>query len=119
MLLTFFWKKINGVQKSVIENKLNVYVPNNDNICKVSMDHDQVYETKFHGKPVNKFPLKNSKIANTTENSKTKKTLFSEKGPTIKIANPKKIDKNSGIIIKAKGIRCLNIVSCVKDMEIQ
>jgi hypothetical protein len=83
------------------------------------MDQDQVYEIKFHGKPVNKFPLKNSNIEKTKEKNKIKDIFFSEKGPTIKIANPKKKDKNKGISIIAKGIKPLNISSCVKDIEIQ
>ena len=39
-------------------------------MCIVSRDHDQVYEIKFHGKPVNKFPLKNSNIEKIIENQK-------------------------------------------------
>ena len=94
-------------------------MPINDNICIDSADHDQVYEIKFHGKPVNRFPLKNSKIEKTKEKNKTKKIFFSAKNPVIKIANPKNKDKNKGINITAKGIRFLNISSCVKDIEIQ
>ena len=37
-----------------------------------SIDHDQVYEIRFHGKPVNKFPLKNSDVENTKEVVKKK-----------------------------------------------
>ena len=85
----------------------------------ISVDQDQVYAIKFHGKPVNKFPLKNSNIEKTKEKSKIKKIFFSENGPTIKHANPKNNDKNKGINISAKGIKLLNIASCVKDMEIQ
>ena len=94
-------------------------MPTNDNICMDSMDHDQVYEIRFHGKPVNKFPLKNSDVENTKEKNKINDILFSEKGPIIKIANPKNKDKNKGINIMAKGIKPLNISSCVKDIEIQ
>ena len=50
------------MQNKVIEIKLNEYAPIKDSICITSSDHDQVYEIKFHGKPVNKFPLKNSNI---------------------------------------------------------
>ena len=107
------------MQKKVIEIKLNEYAPINDSICTISVDHDQVYEIKFHGKPVNKFPLKNSNIEKTKEKNKIKKIFFSEKGPTIKIAKPKNKDKNNGINIRAKGIKSLNISSCVKDIEIQ
>ena len=107
------------MQKKVREIKLNAYVPINDNICIVSIDQDHVYEIKFHGKPVNKFPLKNSNIEKTKEKSKIKKIFFSENGPTIKHANPKNNDKNKGINIRAKGINPLNISSCVRDMEIQ
>ena len=92
-LIIFFWKKRKGIQKKVIEIKLNAYVPINDNICIDSTDHDQVYDIKFHGKPVNKFPLKNSNIEKTKEKNKIKKIFFSAKGPTIKIANPKNNDK--------------------------
>ena len=107
------------MQKKVIEIKLNEYAPIRDNICIISADHDQVYEIKFHGNPVNKFPLKNSNIEKTKEKNKIKDILFSEKGPTIKIASPKNKDKNKGINIIAKGIKPLNISSCVKDIEIQ
>ena len=107
------------MQKKVIENKLNEYVPIRDNICITSGDHDQVYEIKFHGKPVNKFPLKNSNIEKTKEKNKIKEISFSTKVPTSKIASPKNKDKNRGINIRAKGIKPLNISSCVKDIEIQ
>ena len=99
------------MQKKVIEIKLNEYVPIRDNICITSADHDQVYEIKFHGKPVNKFPLKNSNIENTEEKNKMKEMLFSAKTPTSKIANPKNKDKNKGINIRVKGIKLLNISS--------
>ena len=107
------------MQKKVIEIKLNAYVPINDNIWIDSTDHDQVYDIKFHGKPVNKFPLKNSNIEKTKEKNKIKKIFFSAKAPTSKIAIPKNKDRNSGINIRAKGIKPLNISSCVKDIEIQ
>ena len=84
-----------------------------------SIDQDQVYEIRFHGNPVNKFPLKNSNIEKTKEKNKIKWILLSEKGPTTKIANPKNKDKNRGINIKANGINSLNISSCVNDIEIQ
>ena len=107
------------MQKKVIDTKLNEYVPIIDNICITSADHDQVYEIKFHGKPVNKFPLKNSNVEKTKEKSKIKEIFFSAKVPTSKIASPKNKDRNSGINISAKGIKPLNISSCVKDIEIQ
>ena len=118
-LIILFWKKRKGIQKKVTEIKLNVYVPINDSICIDSIDQDQVYEIKFHGKPVNKFPLKNSNIEKTNEKNKIKDIFFSAKGPNTKIANPKNKDKNKGINIIAKGIKPLNISSCVKDIEIQ
>ena len=107
------------MQKKVIEIKLNEYAPIKDSICTTSVDHDQVYEIKFHGNPVNKFPLKNSNIEKTKEKNKIKKTFFAANGPTIKIAKPKNKDKNKGISIRAKGIKPLNISSCVRDIEIQ
>ena len=107
------------MQKKVIEIKLNAYVPINDNICIDSTDHDQVYDIKFHGKPVNIFPLKNSNIEKTKAKNKIKDMLFSEKGPIAKIANPKNKERNNGINMRAKGIKPLNISSCVKDIEIQ
>ena len=107
------------MQNKVIEIKLNEYAPIKDSICATSGDHDQVYEIKFHGKPVNKFPLKNSNIEKIKEKNKIKDIFFSEKGPITKIANPKNKDKNKGINIIAKGINPLNISSCVKDIEIQ
>ena len=118
-LTIFFWKKRKGMQKKVIDIKLNEYAPIRDSICTTSADHDQVYEIKFHGKPVNKFPLKNSNIEKTKEKSKIKEIFFSAKDPTSKIATPKNKDKNRGINIRAKGIKPLNISSCVKDIEIQ
>ena len=53
-----------------MENKLKEYAPIKDNTCVNSMDQDHVYEIKFHGKPVNKFPLKNSKNEKTNENKR-------------------------------------------------
>ena len=107
------------MEKKVTETKLSAYVPINDNICVDSVDQDQVYEIKFHGKPVNKLPLKNSNIEKIREKNKIKDTFFSEKGPTAKIAKPKNNDKNKGINTRAKGIKPLSISSCVKDIEIQ
>jgi len=107
------------MQNNVIEIKLSEYAPIKDSICTTSIDQDQVYEIKFHGKPVNKFPLKNSNIENTKEKNKMNEIFFSAKAPTRKIARPKNKDKNRGIIIRAKGIKPLNISSCVKDIEIQ
>ena len=118
-LIILFWKKRKGRQKKVTEIKLNAYVPINDSICIDSIDHDQVYEIRFHGKPVNKFPLKNSNIEKTKEKNKMKDIFFSAKDPITKIANPKNNDKNKGINIIAKGIKPLNISSCVKDIDIQ
>ena len=107
------------MQKKVTEITLNVYVPINDNICIDSIDQDHVYEIRFQGKPVNKFPLANSNIEKTKEKNKIKKIFFSEKGPTTKVANPKNKDKNNGTNMREKGIKPLNISSCVKDIEIQ
>ena len=45
------------------------------------------------------------------EKSKTNEIFLSAKKPTNKIANPKNIDKNKGINIKAIGIKLLNISS--------
>ena len=112
-------KKRKGVQKKVTEIKLKEYVPINDNICIDSIDHDQVYDIKFQGNPVNKFPLKNSNTEKTKEKNKIKKIFFSAKEPTIKIANPKNSDRNNGINMRANGIKPKNISSCVKDIEIQ
>ena len=100
----FFPKKRKGIQKKLIEIKLNEYVPINDSICMDSVDQDQVQEIKFHGKPVKRFPLKNSNIEKTKAKSKIKEIFFSEKGPANKTANPKNKDKNSGINKRAKGI---------------
>ena len=118
-MLTFFLKKIKGVQNKVTEIKLKEYVPINDNICIVSIDQDQVYEIKFHGNPVNKFPLKNSNIEKVNEKIKIKYIFLLTRGPDTKKAKPKNIDKKKGINIRAKGIKFLNITSCVSDIEIQ
>ena len=107
------------MQKKVIEIKLNAYTPIIESICILSIDQDQVYEIKFHGKPVNKFPLKNSNIEKTKEKSKINEIFFSAKIPTAKIDSPKNKDKNKGTNMIAKGIRFLNVSSCVKDIEIQ
>ena len=107
------------MQKKVIEIKLREYEPIRDSICIISGDHDQVYEIKFHGKPVIKLPLKNSNIENTKEKNKINEIFFSAKAPTNRIASPKNKDKNKGISIRAKGIKPLNISSCVRDIEIQ
>ena len=66
-LIILFEKKRKGIQKKVTEIKLSEYVPIIDNICIDSIDQDQVYEIRFHGKPVNKFPLKNSNIEKINE----------------------------------------------------
>ena len=118
-MIIFFWKNRKGIQKKVFEIKLNEYVPISDNICIDSIDQDQVYEIKFHGKPVNKFPHKYSNTEKTKEKSRIKEIFLSAKGPTSKIASPKNKDRNSGINTRAKGIKPLYISSCVKDMEIQ
>ena len=107
------------MQKKVIEIKLKAYTPISDSICIDSSDQDQVYEIRFQGNPVNKFPLKNSNIEKTKEKNKIKEISFSTNAPTNKIASPKNKDKNRGINIRAKGIKPLNISSCVKDIEIQ
>ena len=96
------------MQKNVMETKLNAYVPIIDNICIDSIDHDQVYAIKFQGKPVSKFPLKNSNIENIKEKIKINESFFSAKGPAKNIAIPKNNDKNNGISINAIGIKTLN-----------
>ena len=108
-----------GIQNKVIEIKLKEYVPIDDNICMVSIDQDQVYEIKFHGNPVNKFPLKNSNIEKVSEKNKIKYIFLLANGPDAIKAKPKNIDKNKGINTRAKGIKYLNITSCVSDIEIQ
>ena len=118
-LIILFCKKRNGIQKKVIEIKLNAYVPINDNICIDSIDQDQVYEIKFHGKPVNIFPRKYSNKEKTKEKNRIKYIFFSKKNPVNNIENPKNKDKNKGINISEKGIKFLNISSWVKDIEIQ
>ena len=102
-----------------MEIKLNEYAPIIDSICIDSVDQDQVYEIKFQGKPVNKFPLKNSNIEKNKEKNKINEIFLLTKGPVKKIANPKNKDKNKGINTRAKGIKTLNISSCVKEIEIQ
>ena len=115
----FFWKKINGLQKIVIDIKLREYVPIRDRICIVSIDHCQVYEIKFQGKPDNKFPLINSNIEKTKEKKIIKKIFLSTSGPVNKIENPKKMERNIGIKISEKKIRFLKVSSWVKEIEIQ
>ena len=100
-----------GTQKNVTDIKLNEYVPIKDSACIVSADQDHVYEIKFQGNPLNIFPLKNSDNEKISEKNITKKIFFSTKGPAIKIAKPKKRDKNNGIKTRAKGIKPINISS--------
>ena len=107
------------MQKIVTEIKLKAYAPIIDSICMDSIDHDHVYDIKFQGKPVSKFPLRNSSIENTKEKIKINEISFSAKGPTKKIAIPKNKEKNKGININAIGIKLLNESSCVKDIVIQ
>ena len=99
------------MQKKVSEIRLNEYVPIRDSICIDSVDHDQLYETKFQGKPVNKFPLKNSNKEKTNEKNKIKEIFLSANAPTNKTATPKNKDKNKGINKTAKGIKPINISS--------
>ena len=115
----FFWKKINGLQKIVIDIKLNEYAPIKDRICIVSIDHCQVYEIKFQGKPDNTFPLINSKKEKIKEKNIIKKIFLSTNGPVNKIENPKKRDKNNGIKISEIKIKFLKVSSWVKEIEIQ
>jgi len=64
------------MQKKVIEIKLNAYVPINDNICIDSTDHDQVYDIKFHGKPV-KIQLRTHSITvQATANKRIRPRTF-------------------------------------------
>ena len=107
------------MQKKVIEIKLNEYEPIKDNICIVSRDQDQEYTIRFQGNPVNIFPLKNSNIEKINEKIKINEILLSAKIPDTKVANPKNKDRNKGISTSAKGIRPMNISSCVKDIVIQ
>jgi len=80
---------------------------------------DQVYAIKFHGNPVRMFPLRNSNKEKVKEKNNIKEIFFWIKFPTIKIDKPKNRDRNSGINIRAKGIKPLNISSCVRDIAIQ
>ncbi len=67
----------------VIEIKLKEYVPIKDNICILSKDQVQVYDIKFHGKPVSIFPLKNSNKEKDKEKSKINEILLLTNGPTM------------------------------------
>ena len=51
--------------------------PINDRICTLSIDQDQEYAIKFHGNPVNIFPLKNSNTEKIKEKNKTNEIFFS------------------------------------------
>ena len=108
-----------GIQKNVIEIRLNEYVPINDKICIDGIDHDHVYAIRFQGNPVNIIPLKNSNIEKTKEKKIIKWNFLSQKGPVIKVTNPTNNDKNSGFNIRAKGISPLKASSWVSDIEIQ
>ena len=80
---------------------------------------NMISEACSTGKPVNIFPLKNSKVEKITENNNMNEIFFSTKKPANQIAIPKNKDKNKGTNIRAKGIKPLNISSCVKDIAIQ
>ena len=112
-------KKRTGVQNKVIKIRLSEYVPINESTCIDSVYQDNLYAIKFHGKPVSKYPLKNSKIEKTKEKNKINEILFSKKGPVNNVAKPKNKDKKRGINIIAKGIKTLNISSNVKEIAIQ
>ena len=88
-----------------MEIRLNEYVPITDKICSNPVYGDHVQAIKFHGKPVNKCPLKNSKIEKVKEKNKINEIFFFTNGPVIKIAKPKNKDKNNGINIRDKGIK--------------
>ena len=90
-----------------------------DKLWKTSVDQDQVYEIRFQGKPVNTFPLINSKKEKIVEKNKIKEIFLLTKKLVIKMAKPKNKDKNNGTNIRAKGIRPLKASSCVKEIEIQ
>ena len=65
------------------------------------------------------FPLINSNMQKIVEKNKIKEMLWLEKGPVIKIANPKNKDKKSGIKKSENGIKFLSVSSWVNDIEIQ
>ena len=48
----FLKKKAAGNIKIVITKRLNVNKPVKLRICKTSVNHDQLYAQRFHGKPV-------------------------------------------------------------------
>ena len=87
-------KKNKRSTKKVIEIKLKEYVPIKESIWIDSIDQDQVYDIKFHGNPVSKFPLKNSNKEKIKEKNKIKLIFFSENEPATKMARPKNKDKN-------------------------
>ena len=62
--------KIAGLIKKDIHKILKLYVPINDIICNISSFSEKLYAIKFHGKPVNIFPLKNSNSPSKRENKK-------------------------------------------------
>ena len=80
---------------------------------------DQVYAIKFQGKPVRMLPLRNSNKEKIKEKNNIKEIFFWAKFPAIKTTKPKNRDRNSGINIRVKGIKPLNISSWVRDIEIQ
>ena len=90
-----------------------------DKLWKTSVDQDQVYEIKFQGKPLNTFPLTNSKKEKIVEKNKINEMFLSTKKLVTKIARPKNKDKNKGTSIRAKGIKPLKVASWVKEIEIQ
>ena len=111
--------KIAGLVKKDIHRILNAYVPIKDINCIISRLLEKLYAIKFQGKPVSKFPLKNSNIENIKEKIKINESFFSAKGPTKNITIPKNNDKNIGISTNAIGIKTLNDSSWVKDIVIQ
>jgi len=66
--LLSFKKKIAGLIKIDIHKVLRAYVPIKEVICIISRLLEKLYTIKFHGKPVNIVPLKNSVTPNKIEN---------------------------------------------------
>ena len=57
-------------------NKLKLYVPINESICKIGKNSEKENDIKFHGKPDKILPLINSEIENIAEKVSTNEMLL-------------------------------------------
>ena len=102
-----------------MDNKLKANRPVLFKICINSVDQEKLYAHKFQGKPVKILDLKKSEKAKLPEKRNIETILKFKNGPTSKTIIEKNKLKNSGIRIRANGIKILKFSSKVKELVIQ